>query len=98
MTDCSVDYGPLLGHKSGVVKEILFLGHKKAQIVLNHPVMETHLQVGERSGGLWSNKNTWMAENSSSGCRNIPPSIPRPRWREEDARKWGAIFTQPLML
>ena len=57
---CSVDFGPLLGHKSGVVKEILFLGHKKAQIVLNHPVMETHLQVGERS-----NKNSWMAQNSA---------------------------------
>ena len=42
---CSIDYGPLLGHKSGVVKEILFMGHKKAQIVLNHPVMETYLQV-----------------------------------------------------
>ncbi len=40
-----IDYGPLLGHKRGVVKEILSLGHKKAQIVLNHPVMETYLQV-----------------------------------------------------
>ena len=62
MTDCSVDYGPLLGHKSGVVKEILFLGHKKAQIVLNHPVMETHLQVGERSGRKFFQ---WLQESSA---------------------------------
>ena len=45
--DCRIDYGPLLGHKRGVVKEILFLGHKRAQIVLNHPLMESYLQVSE---------------------------------------------------
>ena len=40
-----VDFGPIFKYKKGIVKDILSQGHKKAQLVLSHPVMETYLYL-----------------------------------------------------
>lgn len=41
----TIDFRQMFGHKDKVVKEILFHGHKKAQVVLSHPVFDSYLQV-----------------------------------------------------
>ena len=40
-----LNFDPIFSHKSSVIKEILFHGHKKAQLVFSHPLMESYLTL-----------------------------------------------------
>lgn len=44
-----IDFGPIFRHKKGLIKDILSHGHKRAQEVLNHPVIETFLYIQNKS-------------------------------------------------